>query len=62
MAVATGMISVHVFITDIARVDMPTHDLGTAELDVLHRLFVALEHTVAVLRPVGRAVFPEDVG
>lgn len=56
MAVAAGMIGVEAFIAGVTIVDMTAHDFGTAELDVLHRLFVAGQHAVAVVLEILRAV------
>jgi len=56
------MIGVQAVITGVAIIDMIAHDLRAAVLDVVHRLFVAGEHAIAVLRPIGVAIFPEDVG
>ena len=55
------MIGIQPFFTGIAIVDVAAHDLSAAEFDVLHRLYVAGEHAVAVLRPIGRAVCVEDI-
>jgi hypothetical protein len=62
MAIAAGMIGVEPVLTSVAVIDMTTHNLRAAVLDVVHRLFMARQHAFAILRPIGRAVFAEDVG
>jgi hypothetical protein len=61
MTVSTGMIGEDRFITGITIIHVPPYDGCPACFNIVHGLFMAGEHLLAVLLPVGRAVFPENV-
>jgi hypothetical protein len=62
MAVAAGVIAVEPVITGSAIIDLAVQSVCAAADNIVQRFFVAGEHAVAILRLIGRTVFPDDVG
>jgi hypothetical protein len=58
MAVSAGMIAVEPLFTVVTIIDFAPQGVCTTSGDVVYRLFVVWQYTVAVLLKICRAVFP----